>query len=244
MENQDYVQLPNDNNHFSSTSILQKTIKTISFSYFDLNKKYNQIASHTGYKPNASLIIGKRGVGKTVLTKDIINNLNKIHNFDKTVLFTYDKSKCEFNNVNIVDEYSSATLKNIIEQQKNIDSKPVLLIFNDCIYSNKINNDDNFKQILINGRHLKLYSIVIIQYPLGFKPEIRINFDFIYFFKDEYIANCRRAYDHYFGILPSYSDFDTFIKSLVDYESIVLDNFNNSLKITDRLGFYKSNYIN
>ncbi len=240
MENQDYVQLPNDNNHFSSTSILQKSIN--SFSNFDLNKKYDQIASHTGHKPNTTLIIGKRGVGKTVLAKDIICNLKKIHNFDKTILFTFDKTNCDFDNVNTVDEYSSIALKKIIEQQKNIDSKPVLLIFNNCIGSLKINNDENFKDILLNGRHFKIYSIVIIQYPVGFKPEIRCNFDFIYFFKDDCISNCRRVYDYYFGIVPSFSVFITFVKSLVDYECIFIDSFCHSPNVNDRLCFYKLNY--
>lgn len=213
-------------------------------SMFDLDKKYNQTASHTGHKPNASLIIGKRQSGKTFVTKDIISTLNKIHNFEKTILFTYDKSNCEFNNVSMVDEYSSDALKNIIEEQQNIDSKPVLLIFNDCIHSNKINNDDNFKEIIINGRHLKIYSIVIMQYPFDFK-ELIINFDFVYFFRDPHIGNCKKAYDLYFGILPSYSQFDKLVQSLV-YKCIVLDNFcnDNCNDLSDRIGYYESTCVN
>jgi hypothetical protein len=149
----------------------------------------------------------------------------------------------EFENINEcinINLYTRTNLKYIIEKQKSQDSKPILIIFDDCIFSKVINNNNNFKEILINGKHLKICSIVVVQYPISFNQEIRENFDFVYYYKDECIANSKKIYKQYFGILPSYSQFDIVVNSLINYECLVLDNFCNSFNINDKLGLYKT----
>lgn len=236
-------QIPDDN--LSPQSDPQKNVNgsdvNLHLSYFDLSKKYNQGSDHIKHKPNTSLIIGKRKSGKTILANDIINNLHKIHTFESTILFTYDKTTCDLDNVNNVYIFSKDSLKEIIKKQKT-NNKPVLIIFDDCV-SNDINDNSNIKNIILSGRHLKIYSIFIMQYPIGIHPEIRINFDFVYCFKDNYTPNWFKIYNYFFGMIPSFTDFsDKIANSLNDYECVVADNFCFSHLLTDKVGLYKSNY--
>ncbi len=212
MESQDHVKLLNVKQHFNFTSILDKF--------------------------NSALIIGKRASGKTTLAKNIASKLN----VGSTIIFTHNKSNNDhgFKNIDLVSEYDSMKLKEIYEKQKSPESKPVLIVFDDSIYSNTINNDNNFKQIILNGRHNKIHTIVITQYALGFSPEIRTNFDLIFVFKDNNISNIKRLYEYYFGVLPKFKIFDTLMKTLLYYECLVVNNISTVNTIT----YYKSIYKN
>ena len=55
-------------------------------------------------------------------------------------------------------------------------------------------NDKPIKQVMFDGRHYKLIFILTMQFPLGIKPELRSNFDYIILLADDFISNIKKMY--------------------------------------------------
>lgn len=223
MENQDHVILSNDN-HSNITSILKKNYN----SFDTLNWNQNLIQ-----------IIGKRSTGKTTLAKELINKFIETKNVQKTIIFTQTKN-CykESDNVIVLNDYT-VHLEQIIKNQV-IDRTPKTLVFDDCFYANSINNNNAIREMLLNGRHYNLYVIIITQYGLGFKPELRCQFDLIFVFRDDYISNIKRLYEYYFGMIPKFKDFNDLIKELQEFECLVVNNTTKTNNLKDIITYYKS----
>lgn len=98
-----------------------------------------------------------------------------------------------------------------------ISKKPIVIIFDDFIYSTKFNNSKILNEVLFNGRFYNIFTIFIIQYPIGLCPELRTNFDNVFHFCANSISNIKRAYDHYYGFCGNFSYFEKTITSLKNY---------------------------
>ncbi len=185
----------------------------------------------------SSLIIGKRGTGKTTLTNDLINKITKINNIDNINIFSFDKDRFDnLHNICVVDNYNTESINLIIENQKKDNSKPVLLVFDDCInLSSKDNSINILKKILVEGKQLKIFTIIVQQF-VSFSPLIKNNIDIIYVFKEIFKPNLINIYE-YCKKLFDYNIFLYLINKLDNYECIVSYKLNNLQKI----GFYKVN---
>lgn len=228
---------------------------------FSLHDKWNINSPET---PHTCFVVGKRDTGKTTLVRDIIKHMQKINEINlikfrmfantfpelvhwdynakyvEIFLFTYKQPNCEYNNNNIkiIDEYDSTFLGQIIEKQEQPNAKPIIIIFDDVFYDIKrINEDSNFEKVILKSRELNIFSIVIAQYSLGLKPSIRTSFDMVFLFKDDYVPNRKRLYEH-FSCMPSFDAFNKLMESLQQYQCIVLDRLPSS---EDKIGYYKVN---
>ena len=195
-------------------------------------------------KGNMIQITGKRSQGKTFLTKEIMRKMIECHNIDSITVFTnIANDYSEFNHSNIYMEYDSKVFKEIMINQKNDSSKPILLIFDDCFFNNELNKDKNLKEMLLNGRHYKIYSIITFQYPYTLSVALRNNFDYILSFRENNISNIKRLYDYYYGLIPKFDIFNNLIGNLNDYECLLVSN-SSSNDIYEKLGYYKANSEN
>ncbi len=176
-----------------------------------------------------------------LLNIDDLYNFEKINNIDNINIFSFDKNRFpNLHNICVVDNYNTESINMIIENQKKDNSKPVLLVFDDCININIKDDATNLvEKILIEGKQLNIFTIIVQQCVFGFNPIIKNNIDVIYAFKESYYVNLRKVYEYYEELFD-YNAFLYLINKLDNYECIVSYKFNNKQKI----GFYKVNNIN
>ena len=133
----------------------------------------------------AALIIGKRGVGKSFLIKDIMH-----YNQDIPCgqVVTSDVNRDMYDkmipNQFIHQEYKPGIIHDMIKRRNNNegDDPCAFLIFDNCIYSKSFFNDKTIKNVYISGRNNKLITINAISYPLHIPPAIRTSMNYVFIF--------------------------------------------------------------
>jgi hypothetical protein len=115
------------------------------------------------------------------------------------------------------------------------------LILDDCLYDSKWTNDKNIRALFMNGRHLKMFFIISMQYPLGIPPNLRTNIDFIFILRENIVANRKRIYDNYAGMFQNFEIFCQVMDQCTEnFECLVIDNTTKSNKLEDNVFWYKA----
>jgi ABC-type dipeptide/oligopeptide/nickel transport system ATPase component len=203
--------------------------------------------------PNPSIIvIGKRGCGKSYLALDIISNFIKNNTANKNnVLVISSNSDHEYIYGRKLVSYTPELIDNILKLQKNkIENKhknsdvDLLVVFDDCFNSKgSWMKDQAITELLFNNRHYHITYVLMMQYPLGITPELRSNFDYLFLFKDNFISNVKRMYDHYAGMFPSFDIFRQVLLEVTnDYGVMVINNRSNDSCIDQTIYWYRTNY--
>lgn len=136
------------------------------------------------------LVLGDRGTGKTIITKEILYNLR---DYPMGVVMagsldTVDEYKQHVPNTLIYDEYVPELVTKLQdEQEKRLHQvgkarlPPVFLLLDDLMFDkNKINNDTFFKKAIFNGRHFNITIIIVAQYVKHISAELRPQADYIF----------------------------------------------------------------
>lgn len=205
-----------------------------------LNKVQN--LSHKTNRYDNHLIIGPAGSGKTTLIKQIIKTYidddktkKDIFLFTDKTINNYDDIFTELDNIIHPDNYVEMFDKIIekIDQQLTNDT---LIIFDDVLHT-KIHQ--TVMNVLFNSRHRKIKFICSIQKPIKFPVELRVNFEYIYLFKEQFIKNKQKLYDDWGGIFPTFDIFNNAIESLKNKEVMILDNVSRTAEINNRVYRYE-----
>jgi hypothetical protein len=200
------------------------------------------------------IMLGKRRTGKSFLVRDLLSYHTDMPS--GVVISGTEASNGFFGKifppVFIHDEFKAKIIENLIKRQKgvirkinanpscNIDPRCILLM-DDCLYDKKWANDENIRQIMMNGRHLKLFFILTSQYPLGVPPNLRSNIDYVFILRENIMQNRRRIYENYCGMLPTFDIFCSVLDQTTEnYECLVVDNTSTSNKIEDCLYYYRA----
>ncbi len=121
----------------------------------------------------------------------------------------------------------------------------VFIIMDDIAYDKKIFSDKIFRELIMNGRPLKIYIQVCVQYVFDLNPAIRENIDYLFVFFTPGKVMRKKLYDNFFGGLVD--DFATFCSILdattQNHEALVLDNTKSSSKISDCLFWFKASEV-
>ena len=184
---------------------------------------------HISFRPDENkgpvvVLIGRRDTGKSYLVRDLLY-------FHQDVPIGTVISGTEAGNgfysshvpkLFIHDEYNTAIIENILKRQKlvlkqvkkemenykrsNIDPR-AFVILDDCLYDNTWTKDKMMRLLFMNGRHWKIMLIITMQYPLGVPPNLRTNIDYVFIFREPYLANRKRIYENYAGMFPTFESF-------------------------------------
>jgi GTPase SAR1 family protein len=229
--------------------MLQDNTHILNIELSSINKfNLTNATAKTKFK-NTFLLIGKKSSGKTTLIKELAINLFNENKIDHGIIFSSlesnneQLSECFDCNTTIYYNLDSQILKSIIDNQRINNINNILIVIDDCILKSSINTNEYFKEIIINGRHLNIYLILSLRQQLSIKADIRINFDYIFVFQDENISTRKRLYEHYFGIIPSFTIFNDLMNKLPDYHILVSNNISTSKNITNKLLYYVTNVI-
>ena len=217
---------------------MNKNIKQIILNDQTLNIK--KFEFDNTLENNIFTVIGKRKTGKTSLCMDLVKNIKNIKNNPYEIIITNkDELLCE------------EILKNLIDRQytmykngkfKDAEAQTIVLL-DDCIINNKMNHPkSSFFQLLINGRHYKNTTIFTMQYPVILKPELRVNYDYIFLLADDNIQNIKKIYDTFGGFFKTFEEFKTvFLELTKDFSAMVIVNNGNYGDITKKIFWYKVN---
>lgn len=221
----------------------------LSFRKFDTNKMNDF---------NVTIIIGKRGNGKSFLTKDILYN-NKNNFTDGLVISPTEKNNKTYEGIfpqlYIHDDYSPTIINNLFDRQdtlidKNYDRQKngkkmldlhTILIMDDCGFNSKAFRTKEIKEIFFNMRHKKASFYLILQFCLTLGPELRGNVDYIFLLADNSHSNRKRLYDHYCSQFSSFKLFNNVFTSMTEnYGCMVIDNTSKSAKLEDCVFWYRA----
>jgi hypothetical protein len=204
------------------------------------------------------IFIGRRRTGKSTLVRDLL-----FHHQNMplgTVISGTEESNGAYGKmippIFIHGEFSPLILDNYVKRQKKI-MKSIqddigqgivskkdprsFLILDDCMYDDSWTHDKNIRYLFMNGRWLKVFFIITMQYPLGIQPALRTNVDFVFILREPYITNRRRIYDNYASAFPSFEFFCQMMDQLTeDFGCIIIDNTSQSSKLEDTVFYYKA----
>jgi energy-coupling factor transporter ATP-binding protein EcfA2 len=199
------------------------------------------------------VLVGKRGTGKSALTKSIMAHHNDIPlGVVVSPTETANKFFSSFvPDVFIHDAYTPKLIANLVERQKKVSEQAAItpgsvdprafLVLDDCMYDTKWTKDENIRFSFMNGRHIKLFFIITQQYVLGLGPQLRTNVDFVFILRENIVSNRKRLFDNYAGMFPSFDVFQQVLEQCTnDYECMVIDNTVQSNKLTDQVYWYKA----
>jgi hypothetical protein len=115
------------------------------------------------------------------------------------------------------------------------------LILDDCLYDDTWTRDLNVRYLFLNGRWVKVFFLITMQYPLGVPPVLRTNVDYVFILREPYLNNRKRIYENYGSAFPSFEFFCQVMDQCTqNYECLVVSNNTQSNKIEDIIYWYKA----
>lgn len=221
---------------------------------FKNNKKYKITKFDLDEIPDGSVcvFIGKRKSGKSFAIKDLM-----WHKRDIPIGQIISGSEHAnpffghfFPSSYIEEDFDVNLLSNIINRQKKIkeyaknNSREVdtrfLVVFDDCLHDNKWKNTKEIKNIFMNGRHFDITFLLAMQYVCGIPPNLRMNIDYIFLFRDCSNQNRKKLFDFFGASVPSFKVFCSLIDSLGKYECLVICTSADKTKFEDQCMYFKA----
>ena len=204
------------------------------------------------------IFIGRRRTGKSTLVRDLL-----FHHQDMplgTVISGTEESNSFYGKMIpplfIHNEFTPLVLDNFVKRQKMImgkiqtDAKAQVrskldprsfMILDDCMYDDSWTHDKNIRYLFMNGRWLKAFFIITMQYPLGIQPALRTNVDYVFILREPYLNNRKRIFDNYASAFPSFEFFCQIMDQFThNYECIFIYNKSQSAKLEDCVFWYKA----
>jgi hypothetical protein len=204
------------------------------------------------------VFIGRRRTGKSTLVRDLL-----FHHQDMpmgTVISGTEESNQFYKKlippIFIYGDYSPVIIANFCKRQKMIMAKlqqdmeqhgstkidpRSFLIMDDCLYDDSWLHDRNIRYLFLNGRWLKVFFLITMQYPLGIPPMLRTNIDYSFILREPYVTNRRRIFENFGSAFPSFEFFCQVMDNCTqNYECIVMNNNSQSNKLEDIVFWYKA----
>jgi hypothetical protein len=204
------------------------------------------------------IFLGKRNTGKSFLVRDIL-----YYNRDipiGTVISPTEGANKFYSNIVpglfIHDEYTPQLLDNVVKRQKIIQKRinkeqmmygkssidpRAFLILDDCLYDGCWKRDKNVRYLFMNGRHIRVFLLITMQYVLGVPPDLRTNVDYVFILRENNYGNRRRMYENYCSVFPSFEIFCDCMDALTEgYGCLVIDNTSKSNKLEDNVFWYEA----
>lgn len=204
------------------------------------------------------IFIGRRRTGKSTLVRDLLYHHQNIP--AGCVISGTEESNSFYGKmippIFIHGEYNPMILANYVKRQKLIMARIVkeeqsggksridprsFFILDDCMYDDSWTHDKNIRYLFMNGRWLKVFFIITMQYPLGIPPALRTNVDYVFILRESYLTNRKRIFENYGGAFPTFEFFCQVMDQCTNnYECLVINNAVQSNKLEDCIFWYKA----
>jgi hypothetical protein len=204
------------------------------------------------------IFIGRRRTGKSTLVKDLLYHHQKMPL--GTVISGTEESNDFYKSmippILIHGEYNPAIIAGFCKRQRivcikvkeemertgqaRIDPRS-FLIMDDCLYDNSWLTDKNIRYLFLNGRHLKVFFLITMQYPLGIPPVLRTNVDYVFILREPSPNNRQRIFNNFGSAFPSFDFFCQIMDACTqNYECVVINNNSLSNRLEDIVFYYRA----
>lgn len=213
------------------------------------------------------VFVGKRKSGKTFLIKDLLYHVQNIpigtvftltgkinKNFDDIIPPYFIKSSYKREDLERIFDVQHRKITALHERYKHIQdvdermkviksdiSNYCFVIMDDMLSDNSWKNDPFINRIFYEGRHYLIFFLLTMQIPLGIKPNLRSNIDFVFLTFTNNNGDIKKLYDNYGGAFENLEMFKKIFECCTsDYNCLVIDNTTSSRNFTDRVFYYKA----
>jgi thymidylate kinase len=194
------------------------------------------------------LAIGRRGTGKSTLIADLLSYKRDIK---RGVCVSATERANEFWAKHIPPcfihyEYSDAVLEHLFEMQRKVkqltgEVEPSFCVLDDVLYDRAFVKSKQARQLLMNGRHDKIFTIISAQYLMDLAPSLRAQVDYVFALRDPIRANREKLHMYFAGQFPTFASFDEVFQACTESnECMVLDQNCLSYKLSDAVSFYRA----
>ncbi len=235
----------------------KEDVKIINFNGKELH--INRFDPKQMVKNNSTLMLGKRGNGKSWICRSLMKHMSDIPCgiviaptekvasdpfYESFVPNTYIYYNFTTDIIERLLVRQDAMIEKMREKQKygkTIDPRTFILM-DDCLSQKKTwSNDPTIHELLFNGRHYQITYILTSQTTMGPSSEIRNNFDYVFILASDNHADMKKIHMHYAGMFPTYEAFrKTFSVLTEDYGAMVIVNRGARANFTDKIFWYKA----
>ena len=175
------------------------------------------------------LIVGKRECGKTNTALSIYNQIRK----NVSELYYFSCKDCEFDGTKPYGVKDLHLLEKIIEEVKSNnefcralgENNHTCIILDGVMHEMKeIMKEDFWKNLMYNSSFMGVTLIITMQYPISMAPNFRSQFNHVMIANEDFAANRKRLYDHYYGMFPTCDEFRAALNVTPRYEFLTTIN--------------------
>jgi energy-coupling factor transporter ATP-binding protein EcfA2 len=196
------------------------------------------------------LLVGKRGTGKSTLLKDLMYHMRHKLDFGLAMspteectndLGSYLPPSC------IYSDFAGDKVDALLEEQRKAikrgSGRRVFLLLDDCMYDKKILRGINVRNLFMNGRHRHIFFINCQQYVMDMPPDLRSQVDYVFVMRDNIRANKEKLWKFFFGVFPSFADFNTVMDNCTqNFECLVYNGKKSSTNLEECVFWYKAEH--
>jgi energy-coupling factor transporter ATP-binding protein EcfA2 len=194
------------------------------------------------------LLVGKRGTGKSVLLRDILSYLTAEYDFGIAMSPTPESQDMfrEFMpDMYIYDEYDGDKIAEIVDTLRKYNHngiyRRVFVLLDDCMFDSKVLKSLAMRDIHMNGRHLKILFLNIVQYTMDVPKALRAQIDFVFALREPQREYRLNLYKNFFGVFETYEQFAEVLDVCTEnYGCIVINNMAKSNNIEDTVFWYRA----
>lgn len=200
----------------------------------------------------AMIIVGRPGSGKSYLLNNIMKQLYV--NFDACIGMSPTKSSRDMFSQwmpesCIYDQYDADKIIEIVDVMKKLydnDLEPrIAVLLDDCMFDQKIMKSEAMRYIHMNGRHLNICFINLVQYIVDVPKPLRAVINYVICTNESRPSALHALYDNFFNSFDTFADFRHALGTLTANNGyLVMDTTSGSQNIEDTIFWYKTNESN
>ena len=119
--------------------------------------------------------------------------------------------------------------------------RALLIVADDCSFEKQVWRDGRVRDLLMNGRHQRITTVLSCQYMLDLPPDCRTQIDYVFCTNEPIHANKKRLHQAFFGLFRRYDDFDaTLTATTADFSLCVLDQTQPTPTVENSVFWYRA----
>lgn len=198
------------------------------------------------------MLVGKRGSGKSTLAEEILVHLRGKTDLAMGMTPTGDSLKMFSKYIPqtcLYKDFDPDALERVLSHQEQVDCAAgdmgplytVLVVMDDCMYDPKVLKGPVIRKLHMNGRHLKICFMNLVQYVMDYPKALRGSVDYVFAFWEPSKDNRECLYKTFFGIFPSLAAFEQALRVITRERGVMVADFTgNKTDLQEVIFFYRA----
>lgn len=200
------------------------------------------------------LVIGRPYTGKSNLIMNLMQAKNEYLPY--SVVFNGSEQANPFYTNHfpplfVHNELNDVVISRLIDRQRKIASKMpdwqnkfMGLIIDDCMSDPKLLEKPLYADLYKNGRHMKMFFVLALQYALDLKPDKRTSVDGVFLLNEDQPETRAKLFRNFGGGIPSMRVFNALMDAFaVGHSALYIHNRNRTRHWTENVYWYEPELI-